>query len=771
MSAAVSQYVLKVSARCDLACAHCYVFEHADQSWRAKPKLIAGETVRQAAWRIREHVEQRQLDLVHVVLHGGEPLLLGHDGLRDVIGALRSLIDPVTQLDLRIHTNGVRLDEGLCALFAEQAVKVGVSLDGDSVANDRHRLLRRRPEQLSQRPAGTRIAQGTSVPAALRRHPVHHRHAERSDRRLRGIAGRAPPRIDLLLPHATWDSPPHRPPGIPVPYADWLGRIHERWVADGCRVPIRFFDSLIAAWQGRPSGSEAAGLDPVDLLVIETDGSWEQADSLKTAFDGAPATGLNVFSHSVDEAAMHPGVVGRQGGLAALCDTCQACQVVRACGGGLYAHRYSSDNDFDNPSVYCDDLKELIPRVVGRRPAVSVMSERNGNAQATHALPLELLTGYPRDRATSPQWPSWPTRTGRRSALYSRRSYPRWTHNGSDLDRVAADGWLLLTELDDVRPEAVREVLTYPYVRVWATRCLQLAEGADADLHRAHLSALAGLAAAAALRAGVDAEITVPVQDGFAYLPGAGALAVEPGTGQTCVVSVSPSRVSTRHGGGEWHEVRHITAAGASFTVDDIDPFRDCQAWAPARLAPQEWAAWRSALIVAAEQLAVEVPDYARVIGAGLRSVVPMLPDDTGNRRSGTARHAFGALAASLPGSADMLGELLVHEMQHVKLAGLCDMFDLFDPADTALYQVPWRSDRRPVSGLLQGTYAHLAVADLWRSRSRSAPAGFARELFLRYRSWTEQGVETLRTAGVTPHGARFVDSMGATIEAWAGDG
>ena len=84
-------------------------------------------------------------------------------------------------------------------------------------------------------------------------------------------------------------------------------------------MPIRFFDSLLAAWQGRPSGSEAAGLDPVDLLVIETDGSWEQADSLKTAFDGAPATGLNVFAHSVDEAAAHPGVAGRQAGIAALC--------------------------------------------------------------------------------------------------------------------------------------------------------------------------------------------------------------------------------------------------------------------------------------------------------------------------------------------------------------------------------------------------------------------------------------------------------------------
>ena len=101
------------------------------------------------------------------------------------------------------------------------------------------------------------------------------------------LLAEAPPRLDLLLPHATWDHPPYRPPGSPTPYADWLGRIHARWLADGRPLPIRFFDSLLAAWEGHPSGSEAAGLDPVDLLVIETDGSWEQADSLKTAFDGA----------------------------------------------------------------------------------------------------------------------------------------------------------------------------------------------------------------------------------------------------------------------------------------------------------------------------------------------------------------------------------------------------------------------------------------------------------------------------------------------------
>ena len=285
MPTSISQYVLKVHSRCDLSCDHCYVYEHADQSWRVKPKRLDEATARQAAMRISEHARIHRLDHVQVVLHGGEPLLLGHDGLRRVLVLLRSLIDPVTRLDLRIHTNGVRLDERLCALFAEYGVKVGVSLDGDRAANDRHRRFSdgrsshaqvRRALALLRKAEYRHLYAGLLCTIDLENDPIAVYEA---------LLAEAPPRLDLLFPHATWDRPPRRPAGVHAPYAAWLGQIYTRWVADGRPVPIRLFDSVLAAWQGHRSGSESAGLDPVDLLVIETDGSWEQADSLKTAFD------------------------------------------------------------------------------------------------------------------------------------------------------------------------------------------------------------------------------------------------------------------------------------------------------------------------------------------------------------------------------------------------------------------------------------------------------------------------------------------------------
>jgi uncharacterized protein len=758
MSAYVSQYVLKVCSRCDLSCDHCYVYEHADQSWRQKPKVIAGKTVAQAARRIAEHARLRGLGQVSVVLHGGEPLLLGTGRMRDLLRTLRSEADPVTRLRLTVHTNGVRLDAAFCDLFSEYGVRVGVSLDGDRAANDRHRTFaggRSSHDQvlralaLLRTPGYRHLYAGILCTVDVANDPIAVYEA---------LLAQAPPRLDLLLPHATWDSPPPRPPGADAPYAAWLGRIHARWVADGRPVPIRFFDSLLAAWEGRPSGSEAAGLDPVDLLVIETDGGWEQADSLKTAYDGAPATGLDVFSHSVDEAAAHPGPAARRTGIAGLCQVCRACPVVRACGGGLYAHRYKSGSGFDNPSVYCQDLKILIPRVTNvRRP----LPHHELSDEA-----FDLLAAGPGDVAAMAVLAE--ARYSLNRALVAKLAAGLSDGSGA-LGRAAAEGWRLLSALDARHPEAVREILTYPYVQSWAVRCLDPAGGYGSDLDRAHLACVA---AAAALRAGTETELALPVRAGAVCLPATGSLTVPDGRGPVVRVRVSPSGLSSAEGIREWRTVRQVSAAGMSVTVDDVDPFRDCQAWAVAsRLPAADWQSWRVALAAASARLAAELPGYASVLGAGLRSVVPIRPDGEGLRQSGTARQAFAALALARPDEPGSLSELLLHEMQHVKLAAIADLFDLFDRADGTRFRVGWRAEPRPVEAVLHGIYAHLAVAELWRTRAAAAPRGQALDRYRTYRSWVEDAIDSVLTAGsLLPAGERFVAGMRATVKGWTDD-
>src|ERR1700683_4592210 len=472
MSVSISQYVLKVHSRCDLACDHCYVYEHADQSWRDKPRAIATATADAAAIRIAEHASAHGLAEVSVVLHGGEPLLLGRDRMREVLATLEARVTPVTKLDLRIHTNGVRLDEQWCDLFNHYSVKVGISLDGDRAANDRHR----------------RFASGRSSHAqvqaalALLRQP-RYRHlyagilctidlANDPVKVYRALVNESPPNLDLLLPHSTWEHPPYRPAGAVTPYADWLMQVYQYWVRDGRRVPIRIFGSILSAALGGPSFSEAFGTDPVDLLVIDTDGSWEQPASMKTAYQGAPATGTTVFSHPVDEAVQHPAVASRQRGTEALCSACRTCPVVQICGGGLYAHRYRPGNGFDNPSVYCVDLKSLITQILTEEtvpaPSVTTVPATPGE-RAVHVLPdgaFDALASGPGDVSALSVLAEM--RLSEACSLVAAVASERAGWRDAELHTAADTGWDLLCSLQATRPDAVLEVLALPYTYAWA---------------------------------------------------------------------------------------------------------------------------------------------------------------------------------------------------------------------------------------------------------------------------------------------------------------
>jgi uncharacterized protein len=113
------------------------------------------------------------------------------------------------------------------------------------------------------------------------------------------------------------------------------------------------------------------------------------------------------------------------------------------------------------------------------------------------------------------------------------------------------------------------------------------------------------------------------------------------------------------------------------------------------------------------------------------------------------------------------LDALLLHEFQHVKLHGLIDMYDLFDPSDVRRMPVPWRPDPRPVEGVLHGAYAHLALAHLWRSRGDSG-----RVEYLRLRDWVSKAAEALVRAGsLTPDGELFVALMFAAARDHPGSG
>jgi uncharacterized protein len=341
----------------------------ADQSWRDQPVAMTPTVLALAAQRIAEHAVRNTVRRIRVVLHGGEPLLAGHEFIDLAATVINETVGAVAAVDIVVQTNGVLLEEPMLDLLRRKGIRVGVSLDGGPTTHDRNRRYANGKGSFTDAAAGLSrlrdprfrdIYAGILATVDVTADPVAF---------YRDLLAFSPPMIDLLLPHGNWSAPPPRPPGPPgaTPYADWLAAVFDSWYET--RPPttyIRLFGSIIRLLMGGRSDTESIGFSPVSSVVVETDGSIELLDVLKSAYAGAAATGRHLSSTSFDEVADLPTMVVRQSGRDGLGVECQSCAVRDVCGGGYFPHRYREGSGFRNPSVYCADLYALIDHIRDR---------------------------------------------------------------------------------------------------------------------------------------------------------------------------------------------------------------------------------------------------------------------------------------------------------------------------------------------------------------------------------------------------------------------
>ncbi|WP_438828927.1 FxsB family cyclophane-forming radical SAM/SPASM peptide maturase [Streptomyces gottesmaniae] len=364
---------------CNLSCDYCYVYFAADQSWRGRPAAMSLGTMGRTADRIAEHVREYRLPEVRIILHGGEPLLVGRTHLGELLTLIAERLDPVVKVRCSMQSNGILLDEEFLELLRRHRVGVSVSLDGSPAAHDRHRRFANgRPSharvaaalRLLNSPRHRELFRGLLCTVDLANDPVDTYEA---------LLDFGAPRVDFLLPHGTWErpppglehreTPPARPPvggspDGPTPYARWLIAAFDRWFdAPRKETGVRMFEEAMSGVLGGPVHTEGLGLAPADLVVVEADGTIEHSDSLKVVGAGAPETGLDVFRHSFSEALATETMRRRQAGLSGLGPVCRDCALAPVCGGGLYAHRHHPTTGFATPSVYCFDLAAFIAHV------------------------------------------------------------------------------------------------------------------------------------------------------------------------------------------------------------------------------------------------------------------------------------------------------------------------------------------------------------------------------------------------------------------------
>jgi HEXXH motif-containing protein len=156
------------------------------------------------------------------------------------------------------------------------------------------------------------------------------------------------------------------------------------------------------------------------------------------------------------------------------------------------------------------------------------------------------------------------------------------------------------------------------------------------------------------------------------------------------------------------------------------------------------------------------------VLRVGLDSIVPApavpfrLPSASTGEAFGSAIVAFGEDPATLAAA-------LVHEFQHIRLGGLLHLVRINKDDPRERLYAPWRSDPRPISGVLHGIYAFLSVTSFWRALALAEPdhelAAFEFAL------WREQVWRTLARVrvdeSVTLAGRRFLDGVAAKLRPW----
>lgn len=361
-TARITSFLVKIASRCNLDCDYCYVYHHADQSWRSMPKLLSAGDRTAFAGRLAEYTREASIKQCVVVLHGGEPLLAGADAIVSFVEEVRGALHPGVELDIGLQTNGLLLTNEVLDKLGAAGVSISLSLDGPREANDLHRNSRKGRSSFDRVMDGLELLKGRPNVFAGIIAVIDPRTAPET--LFAFFDEHHPPKLDFLLPDAHHLRPPPGRAASPNLYRDWLLRAFDLWLDHYPQLPVRTFEALLDVAAGLPSGTDAFGFGDVSLLSIETDGTYHDLDVLKIVGDGAARLEGSVRDTAISAVAASPAIALHRGLLRTegLSETCQACPVVDNCGGGSLPHRFGP-NGFDHPSAYCGELFALISHV------------------------------------------------------------------------------------------------------------------------------------------------------------------------------------------------------------------------------------------------------------------------------------------------------------------------------------------------------------------------------------------------------------------------
>ena len=358
----IDTVLLKVASRCNLSCSYCYVYHMGDEGWRRQPKHMP-VAVQLAAVRQLADLYSHQRQPLSVVLHGGEPLLIGAHRLRLLCRHLRRALP--APCGVHVQTNGLLLTDEIIDIFVQFNVGVSISIDGPSEVHDGARVDH--AGQGSHQRVAEAIGRLTSRTDAI---PLFAGvlavidPTSRPDRVYGALKETGAPSIDFLVRDGNRTRlPPGKASIRSTEYGCWMAGLLDVYLADPAPPRVRVLDDMLRIVLGGKAHKEGVGTTDYGILVIETDGRIHKNDTLKVAHQGADRfdqESWSILSDSLLDIVHTQTYADYYRQQRPTARACRVCSELAVCGGGMVAHRWSEDRGYDNPSVYCADQLLLI---------------------------------------------------------------------------------------------------------------------------------------------------------------------------------------------------------------------------------------------------------------------------------------------------------------------------------------------------------------------------------------------------------------------------
>lgn len=356
--------ILKVASRCNINCSYCYVYNMGDTGWKDLPRQISFETI-DAVINTLSELSDKQHRPFAVVLHGGEPLLLGFTKLEYLILSLRDALPDECAISLQ--TNGILINKQILDLCSDTRTTISVSLDGPKSIHDKNRvghagegtydkvlnglnLLREHRDSSFLFTGLLAVVDPESDPVEI----------------YNFFKALNPPSVDFIYRDGNHSRLPFGKKSLQsIEYGQWITELLDVYLSDPAPTKIRILDDILKLMLGGSGTKDGVGLTDYGVLIVDTDGTITKNDTLKSSFDRADkfSTNWSVHSHNLAEVLVSQEFAEYHASQRPSSKICHVCPELNICGGGMTLHRWREDNGYDNPSVYCSDQKYLINHI------------------------------------------------------------------------------------------------------------------------------------------------------------------------------------------------------------------------------------------------------------------------------------------------------------------------------------------------------------------------------------------------------------------------